>query len=122
MHSLPWATTVTTTQTVVSGAPEVLELPACLDSSAGLDLANDIRQQIKQGLRNLVLDCSAVTIMTAAGLRSILVAAREMQAQKGKLVVCNIQDDAKRMFEACGFDAFIATYSQREEAVATLAA
>jgi anti-anti-sigma factor len=105
-----------------ANVPHILELPARLDSAAGLDLANDIRQKIGLGMHNLVLDCSSTTAMTAAGLRAILIGARDVQAHQGKLAVCNMRSDAKRMFDACGLGALISTYSQRDEAVATLAA
>jgi anti-anti-sigma factor len=70
----------------------------------------------------MILDASATTYMTAAGMRTFLVLAKDVKAAGGKLAVCNLQPQPKELFEACGMKAFVPAYSQPGEAVAQMAA
>jgi anti-anti-sigma factor len=90
--------------------PEIMELPIHLDGDTGADIEEDARLCIESGARELILDCVVLDTVTAAGLRSILAIAQNLQKVGGKIALCNLEGQPKTMFEACGLDAWIPAY------------
>lgn len=102
--------------------PETMVIAPRLDCDAAIDFEQDAMICIQRGAREFVLNCSALTELTGAGLRSILVIAREVSQVHGKMVICNLQGQPREIFESCGFNELIPSYGNQSEAFARLAA
>ena len=101
---------------------QVMELTGRLDGDSGLELEEAGLDHIHSGVRELILDCSAITYISGAGVQSLLRLAREMQMKEGKLVACDLSKPVREMFEACGLDLFIRCYTSQNDAKDALAA
>lgn len=102
--------------------PGIMELSGRLDTEAAVELEESILLCIQSGMRDLVLDCTALDSVTGAGTQSLLRVAREMQQVCGKLATCNVKDDVQAMFELCGIDKFIPSYEDQSAARIAMAA
>ncbi|MFY9288613.1 MAG: STAS domain-containing protein [Alphaproteobacteria bacterium] len=106
--------------------PDIMLLPSRFDSSSAQIIEHDARTFIQNGVRELVLNFSQVTYMTANGMHALLQIAKAVHAVQGRLMVQDITAQPKEMFESCLFDTIIPSYnhthSQPEEAVAKMAA
>lgn len=58
------------------------------------------------GVKELILDFSAVDYVSSAGLRVIMGASRQMETQ-GKMILKHVNEDVREVFEMTGFDEFL---------------
>lgn len=72
---------------------------------------------IQQEDKLVVLDLGALSYVSSAGLRVVLLVAKELQRQSAKLSVCALSDTVKEVFTISGFDKIIPVHGTRQEAV-----
>ena len=58
--------------------------------------------------------------MSSAGLRVVLVVARDLQARNGRFAVCGLNDEVKELFEVSGFSLIVSILPDRDAAVAAV--
>ncbi len=119
---MPMDNAINTMQAFIVTEPEVMDLVGRLDSDTAPIIEEDAMLCIKSGAQEMVLDCASLSVMTGAGIRTILRLARAMQMARGKLAICNPQAPVRAMIEACGIDNFIAVYDDQATAKIAIAA
>ena len=72
---------------------------------------------IEQDDKLVVLDLGGLSYVSSAGLRVVLLVAKELQRQSAKLSVCSLSDTVKEVFTISGFDKIIPVHGTRQEAV-----
>lgn len=72
------------------------------------------------GRQGLVIDFSGVPYMSSAGLRALMVGAKECKARGGKLAVAGLQPIVREVFQISRFDKVIATFASVHEAIASI--
>ena len=113
-------------QTQLSVATEQHDKGVILCPSGRVDgtnagaLENAIREQLEAGQSILVFDFTDLNYISSAGLRVLLVAARDTQSRGGKSVFCGLSKQIAEVFSVSGFDKILAVHANRDEAVATL--
>jgi anti-sigma B factor antagonist len=68
----------------------------------------------------LLLDLSGLEYISSAGLRVLMLAAREVKAQQGVLVVCELQPVVKEIFEISRFNVVFRVYPDLRVALGEL--
>lgn len=68
----------------------------------------------------LVLDLAGVPYMSSAGLRALMVGAKESKAKGSKLAIAALQPVVREVFHISRFDKVIATYGEVHEAVGAI--
>jgi stage II sporulation protein AA (anti-sigma F factor antagonist) len=96
--------------------PEIMELSGRLDSGTASEIEENILLCIRSGARDMIIDCDEVTYITGTGMQSLLRVAREMQAVRGKIAVCNLQPQVREVFDFCGLESLIPVYDTMAEA------
>ena len=91
----------------------VLVLEGRLDSSTCDALGERMEALIAQGEVRLLLDCAALGFVSSAGLRVILVAARQAKAAGGSLSLCGLQPPVQEVFDLSGFSSILAVHPDR---------
>ncbi len=69
-------------------------------------------------VKGLILDFEPTEYISSAGMRVILLAAKKMKSDGGKLVLCSMSDHVKEVFDIAGFTAVLNIETSRELAVA----
>lgn len=69
----------------------------------------------------LVLDLSGVDYMSSAGLRVLMVAAKQARAQSGTMVVSGLGPTLREIFQISRFDRVFTVYDDIRDAIAELA-
>jgi len=87
--------------------PEIMDTDKYLSSANAPDLEEDARLCIESGARAMILNCSAMSYATGAGMRAFLNIARMMQNAGGTLAVKGLKGQPREIFHACGMDAMI---------------
>ena len=107
-------------RTEQSGAAAVLCLAGRLDGTNAKVLEEAIREQMDAGALVLLFDFEALTYISSAGLRVLLVAGRGMQAHDGQVLFCGLSQQIAQVFEVSGCNDILSVYGSRDEALAAL--
>lgn len=84
------------------GGALTLRIEGSIDTVTAPELERRLNAELA-GVRELVLDFSGVNYVSSAGLRVIMSAARTMNKQ-GSMVLKQVGDDVREVFEMTGFD------------------
>ena len=107
---------MTITETKLDAAT-ILRVAGRLDSATAQAAQDQFVACIRCGERRLVLDCAGLDYISSAGLRSLLVAAKQLKPFGGRLVICCPSEYVREIIELAGFDAFIGMCGSREQAL-----
>lgn len=88
-----------------------------VDGTNASEFQDALQGVIEEGDKLVVLDLGALSYVSSAGLRVVLLVAKELQRQSAKLAVCALSDTVKEVFTISGFDKIIPVHGTREEAV-----
>ena len=65
----------------------------------------------------VVVDCTALVYISSAGLRVLLVAAKQARAINGQLSLAALQDNPREVFDISGFSAIFSIHPTVEAAI-----
>lgn len=83
------------------GKYRYLSFSGRLDSSTSQEAEQALRGKLDD-CRALLVDMENLNYISSAGLRVLLVIAKRMQSNQGKLVLCSLQPDVKMVFDVSG--------------------
>jgi len=95
----------------------VFKLNGRLDSNTAMGFEQKLFDCIENGTQRLILDFEELDYISSAGLRVILKATKSLKGADGKLVLCEMQDYVKEVFEISGFDSFLPIEATLDDAV-----
>lgn len=98
----------------------VVRLSGRLDSSAAPGAEEQLTTAVAGDAPRVAIDMSQLTYVSSAGLRVLLVAAKKVQQQKGKLALGGLADNVREVFAATGFDTIITIAADAAAAVAAV--
>lgn len=106
----------------VERADGLVVVTGCLrvDGSNASDFENALRDIMQADDRALVLDFEPLTYISSAGLRVLLLTAKNMQKRGAGFGICTLAPPIREVFAISGFDKIISTYESKDEAVASL--
>lgn len=103
------------------GNARLIKLVGQLNSGNAASAEADVLALIDRGERRLLADFSLLDYISSAGLRVMLVAAKRLRQEGGKLVLCGMQPQVKEVFQISGFLNILDVTNTRQEALAHFA-
>lgn len=100
-----------------NGEVTVLELGGRLDSNTSKVLEDKVMDILGQGKKKVLMDFQDVDYINSTGLRVLLLALQQLKKISGQLVLCNIKDYMKEVFEISGYTEIFPIYPRQEEAL-----
>jgi len=94
-----------------------LSISGRLDAVSAVEADKDFNSVIDEGHETLLVDLSALNYISSAGLRVLLVVAKRIQQNNGKVVLCALSENVKEVFEISGFSSIFRIFPTNEEAV-----
>ncbi|MCY4050530.1 MAG: STAS domain-containing protein [Gammaproteobacteria bacterium] len=95
----------------------ILKVSGRIDGSNAAEFQSKIQDSIPQEASTVILDLNDLDYISSAGLRVILLLAKNLKGKKGKLSMCSVSGPVKDVFTISGFSAIIPTYDNRESAL-----
>ncbi len=86
------------------GAALVLSPQGRLDSTTAPAFEQRVRARMAEGQRDLVIDLGALDYVSSAGLRIFMILGKSLKAERGRVVLCRLQDGVREVFRISGFD------------------
>lgn len=80
-----------------------LKIEGRLDASNSSAIEKDIHNTIEKEGAKIVVDLAKLEYISSAGLRVLLVIAKEIKAKNGKVVLCSMTEGVRKVFEISGF-------------------
>lgn len=96
----------------------VVSLVGRIDASSAPEISRLVRQAMRDGVKQIVVELREVTFLSSSGLRALLLLARELRREGGDLVLCALQPQVAEVFHLTGFDQIFQLHHTREEAAA----
>ena len=100
------------------GDVQVIGITGRLDSATSPAFEAQVLPSIRPGSNRVVLDFTGVEYVSSAGLRVVLLAAKQTRATQGAFAICGMAAPIHHVFQMSGFARIIALYPTRDEAVA----
>ena len=91
-----------------------------IDSGNAKQFEEALMSKLSAITSSVLLDLSRLQYISSAGLRVILLAAKQQQASKRSFALCSLTPMIKEVFEVSGFNRILGIYTDREEALAAL--
>jgi anti-anti-sigma factor len=103
------------------GEAVILTLNGRLDSRTSGLFEAAMNAAFEGGATSIVVDFSSIEFLSSAGLRVLLVGAKQANALSGKLMCAGMSDPVYDVFEKCGMATIIQHVPQRADAIGQLA-
>ncbi|NCC53844.1 MAG: anti-sigma factor antagonist [Spartobacteria bacterium] len=81
-----------------------------MDAASAPNFDSQCQKWIDKGIKTIVVDLSKLEYLSSAGLRSILVIAKKLKADGGKLLFCGVKGTVKEIFDISGFSSMFEFY------------
>ncbi len=88
-----------------------------IDGTNVREFEESVRGAIEQTDRAVILDFKAITYISSAGLRALLLTAKAMRTQNSEFSLCSVSDEIREIFEISGFDRIITIHDTKEAAL-----
>jgi anti-anti-sigma factor len=98
---------------------ECLKIEGRLDAASAADAEKTISEAINAGNEKIVINLEELRYISSAGLRTLLVAAKEIKAKNGKIVICSMIESVKKIFDISGFTSIFDIEDSEEKALET---
>lgn len=85
----------------IQGTTMELSLKGRLDTTTAPQLEGLLKQSVT-GITELVFDFTELAYISSAGLR-VMLAAQKVMNRQGKMVIRNVNEDVREVFEITGF-------------------
>ena len=99
------------------GGINIFKLNGRLDSNTSQGFEKKIFQAIDDGSKHMIIDFKDLDYISSAGLRVILKATKALKREDGKILLCDMQDYVKEVFEIAGFDSFLPIVGTMDDAL-----
>jgi len=87
-----------------------------MDAITATDFTTQLEKWIAEGQKNFTVDCSQLDYISSAGLRAILIIAKQLTTTGGKLQLAALQESVQTVFEISGFNKIIPIFASLDDA------
>lgn len=88
-----------------------------LDTNNSPEVAEELTEKIQDGQQKIIFDLGQTDYVSSAGLRVILVAAKLLKQNKGKIALCNANDQILEVLEISGFHSIVKHFGTLDKAI-----
>lgn len=96
---------------------KIISLEGKMDAISAPEFEDQMGEWLEQGETSFIINLGEVSYMSSAGLRSILIVAKKLKEQDGKLIFVNLREEVQKIFRISGFSSMIPTYESLEAAL-----
>ncbi len=103
-----------------AGDVVIVTMAGRLDSSSAQPAEERLTHVLSDGARRLAIDMAKLEYISSAGLRVLLLVAKQAQQAKGKVVLFGLLPNVREVFAISGFDRIFSIASDAAAAVAAM--
>jgi anti-sigma B factor antagonist len=95
----------------------VVGISGRLDTTNYSILEKKLMDMIANQQDRIIVECSHMDYVSSSGLRILLMALKKITQQKGKFVLCGLQENIREIFEISGFTNIFEIHPSQEDAL-----
>jgi anti-anti-sigma factor len=95
----------------------IVEPRGRIDTIGAKPFGDRVAALINSGSRNILIDLRQIPYISSAGFRALLIGAKMMDQGQGKLVLCGMSSEIKRLFEIGNFTDLFTICATRDEGI-----
>ncbi len=99
------------------GKSLLIKVKGRMDAVTSSEFEQKCAELIEDGERYFIVDLERLEYISSAGLRSILITARELEPDQGEICFCNLKGLVREVFSVSGFHLTFSIYDTCEEAL-----
>ena len=96
---------------------KVLAFEGRLDTQTSPDAQQRLTRLIEEGETKILVNLEKLDYISSAGLRVLLVVAKQLRTTDGELRICNLNEVVKEVFDISGFDRILPISASESEAL-----
>lgn len=90
-----------------------------MDAITATEFTTQLESWISDGIKSFAIDCSQLDYISSAGLRAILIIAKKVRGNEGKLELAALQESVQTVFEISGFNKIIPIFANLDDAASS---
>ena len=98
----------------------VLSISGRVDASNAGSVEEKLLSLIARGDRRILVDGADLDYISSAGLRALLVAAKRLRNDGGRMGLCALQDYVKEILDMVNLTAVLEVYATQKDAIAQM--
>ncbi len=99
------------------GEVKVLEFEGKMDTQTSPGAQKKLSQLTEEGENEILLNFEKLDYISSAGLRILLVAAKQLKAAGGELRICCLNDVVREVFDISGFTTILNVFAGEADAL-----
>ena len=103
-----------------AGNVTIVEPRGRIDSVTAKEFGDRLASLLNTGRYRLVIDLKSISYISSAGFRQLLIANKSTEEKNGKLALCGVAGEVKRLFEIGAFGDLFSIYMTREDGIASV--
>ncbi len=96
---------------------KVLAFEGRLDTQTSPDAQQQLTRLIEEGETKILVNFEKLDYISSAGLRVLLVVAKQLKATDGELRICGLNEVVKEVFDISGFDMILPISASESDAL-----
>lgn len=101
-----------------NGEIKVLHIEGALDGQSAPTAEAALSGLVSAGASKILINMEHLSYISSAGLRVLLIVAKQLKKQAGKVCICNANPTVMEVFEISGFTSIFSISPTQEEALA----
>jgi anti-anti-sigma factor len=95
----------------------VLKPSGRIDANTAQTFEEETLRHINASFNRIIIDFSLLDYLSSAGLRALLIVARNVKNEGGDAIMCSLPENINNVIKISGFDTILGVYSNVEDAV-----
>ena len=96
---------------------KVLAFEGRLDTQTSPDAQQQLTRLIEEGETKILVNFEKLDYISSAGLRVLLVVAKQLKTTDGELRICSLNEVVKEVFDISGFDMILPIFASESGAL-----
>lgn len=96
----------------------IMEPRGRMDTIGAKPFADRVVELIRSGCNQILIDLKHIQYISSAGFRALLIARKQSADTSGKLVLCGLSAEVRRLFEMSAFTDLFTICGTRDEGLA----
>lgn len=106
---------------IQKGAVVILEPRGRIDTNGAKPFGDRVVELIRSGSHHMLIDMRHILYISSAGFRALLIARKLADEVQGKLVLCGMSAEVRRLFDIVAFTELFTICAGRDEGLAKAA-
>lgn len=99
---------------------EIFSVKGSLDSNTSPEFETRIYTALESGQRKVILNLKDLEYISSAGIRVMLKTTKDLKRMNGTIVLCDLQDYVREVFDIAGFDGYLNIEKNLETAMTNI--